>query len=157
MGDLGSVPGLGRSPREGNSYQQHECVSGRYLIKIERENINWYQGTGWLRMISMSRGCEKSLPPVTVAPHPHPQLTLGISTHRVFCIQVILRGSTLPGGLRRWYLRVVRVCPPGCVFRGERRSIHAWFLLWLFTCSVVSDSATPWTAAHQASLSFTIS
>ena len=27
----------------------------------------------------------------------------------------------------------------------------------LFNCSVVSDSATPWTVAHQASLSFTIS
>ena len=26
-----------------------------------------------------------------------------------------------------------------------------------FTCSVVSDSATPWTAARQASLSITIS
>ena len=26
-----------------------------------------------------------------------------------------------------------------------------------FSCSVVSDSATPWTAAHQASLSITIS
>ena len=25
----------------------------------------------------------------------------------------------------------------------------------LFTCSVVSDAATPWTAAHQVSLSFT--
>ena len=29
--------------------------------------------------------------------------------------------------------------------------------LLLFSCSVVSDSAAPWTAAHQASLSFTIS
>ena len=29
--------------------------------------------------------------------------------------------------------------------------------LLLFSCSVVSDSATPWTAACQASLSFTIS
>ena len=29
--------------------------------------------------------------------------------------------------------------------------------LLLFSCSVVSDSATPWTAALQASLSFTIS
>jgi len=27
----------------------------------------------------------------------------------------------------------------------------------LFSCSVMSDSATPWTTAHQASLSFTIS
>ena len=27
----------------------------------------------------------------------------------------------------------------------------------LFSCSVVSDSAIPWTVAHQASLSFTIS
>ena len=27
----------------------------------------------------------------------------------------------------------------------------------LFSCSVVSNSATPWTTAHQASLSFTIS
>ena len=29
--------------------------------------------------------------------------------------------------------------------------------LTLFSCSVVSDSATPWTAARQSSLSFTIS
>ena len=27
----------------------------------------------------------------------------------------------------------------------------------MFSCQVMSDSATPWTAAHQASLSFTIS
>ena len=27
----------------------------------------------------------------------------------------------------------------------------------MYSCSVVSDSATPWTAAHQASLSITIS
>ena len=27
----------------------------------------------------------------------------------------------------------------------------------LFNCSVMSDFATPWTAAHQASLSFTVS
>ena len=30
-------------------------------------------------------------------------------------------------------------------------------MLWLFSCSVVSDFLTSWTAAHQASLSFTIS
>ena len=30
-------------------------------------------------------------------------------------------------------------------------------ILLLFSCSVMSDSATPWTAAHQASLSITIS
>ena len=33
----------------------------------------------------------------------------------------------------------------------------SYALLLLFTHSVVSDSATPWTAARQASLSFTIS
>ena len=33
----------------------------------------------------------------------------------------------------------------------------SYLLLLLFSCSVMSDSATPWTAAHQASLSFTIS
>ena len=32
-----------------------------------------------------------------------------------------------------------------------------WLLVLFFSPSVVSDSATPWTAAHQASLSFTIS
>ena len=32
-----------------------------------------------------------------------------------------------------------------------------FLLLLLFSCSVVSDSVTPWTAARQASLSFTIS
>ena len=31
------------------------------------------------------------------------------------------------------------------------------YVLLLFSSSVVSDSATPWTAAHQASLSFSIS
>ena len=36
-------------------------------------------------------------------------------------------------------------------------SIVLYWLLLLFSCSVVSDSATPWTAACQASLSFTIS
>ena len=30
-------------------------------------------------------------------------------------------------------------------------------MLLLFSCSVVSDSVSPWTAAHQASLSFSIS
>ena len=30
-------------------------------------------------------------------------------------------------------------------------------MLLLFSCSVVCDSATPWTAARQASLSFTVS
>jgi len=32
-----------------------------------------------------------------------------------------------------------------------------WFSEVFFSHSIVSDSATPWTAAHQASLSFTIS
>ena len=31
------------------------------------------------------------------------------------------------------------------------------FMVLLFSCSVMSDSMTPWTAAHQAALSFTIS
>ena len=36
-------------------------------------------------------------------------------------------------------------------------SILPYFILLLFICWVVSDSVTPWTAAHQASLPFTIS
>ena len=36
-------------------------------------------------------------------------------------------------------------------------SCEQGLLLLLFSCSVMSNSATPWTAAHQASLSFTIS
>ena len=38
-------------------------------------------------------------------------------------------------------------------------AVGSWWiqLLLLLSRSVVSDSATPWTAAHQASLSFTIS
>ena len=36
------------------------------------------------------------------------------------------------------------------------KSCLDWYLLLLLSCSVVSDSLTPWTAAHQASLSFTI-
>ena len=39
----------------------------------------------------------------------------------------------------------------------KRREIFSWLGGLLFSRSVVSDSATPWTAACQASLSFTIS
>ena len=39
---------------------------------------------------------------------------------------------------------------------GGRRGRSGSELL-LFSCSVMSDSETPWTAAHQASLSFTVS
>ena len=55
--------------------------------------------------------------------------------------------------------------PQGCSW-GRRKPGKAWlfpadviiyFLLLLFNHSVVSDSATPWTATCQASLSFTIS
>ena len=35
-------------------------------------------------------------------------------------------------------------------------TFFVFVFLYLFSCSVVSDSVTPWTAAHQASLSFTI-
>ena len=34
---------------------------------------------------------------------------------------------------------------------------HALLLLLLFSCQVESDSGTPWTTAHQASLTLTIS
>ena len=37
--------------------------------------------------------------------------------------------------------------------RATQQEVH----MLLFSCSVMSNSATPWTAAHQASLSFTIS
>jgi len=42
---------------------------------------------------------------------------------------------------------------------GERLKTERWdkHLFLLFGCSVVSESATPWTVARQASLSFTIS
>ena len=39
----------------------------------------------------------------------------------------------------------------------ERAVLGVFLLLLLFSRSVMSDSAPPWTAAHQASLSFTIS
>ena len=44
-------------------------------------------------------------------------------------------------------------------FRLVRLMLNFWppKPLWLFSRSVVSDSATPWTSAHQPSLSFTIS
>ena len=41
--------------------------------------------------------------------------------------------------------------------RKNSRKARRRGLLLLFSHSVVPDSATPWTAAHQASLSFTIS
>ena len=41
--------------------------------------------------------------------------------------------------------------------RCESATVGAGQVSLLFSRSVVSDSATPWTAAHQASMSFTIS
>ena len=40
---------------------------------------------------------------------------------------------------------------------GPQARYYYPYLFLLFSCSVVSDSATPWTAAHKAFLSFTIS
>ena len=40
---------------------------------------------------------------------------------------------------------------------GHAFSVFACLKVVQFSCSAVSDSAIPWTAAHQASLSFTIS
>ena len=50
--------------------------------------------------------------------------------------------------------------PVYCVVKKQKkkigiRKILPWFSSVQFSCSVVSDSATPWTAAHQASLSIT--
>ena len=45
-------------------------------------------------------------------------------------------------------------CSPSAALSMEFSRQEYW---WLFSLSVLSDSATPWTEAHQASLSFTIS
>ena len=53
---------------------------------------------------------------------------------------------------------IFRVCL--CLFLISFSYIFMFMMVWvenLFCHSVVSDSATPWTAASQASLSFTIS
>ena len=68
----------------------------------------------------------------------------------------LLQGIFLTQGsnprLLHWQAYSFTTEPPGKsqMFRGQRG-------LLLFTHSVVLDFATPWTAAHQASLSFTIS
>ena len=49
----------------------------------------------------------------------------------------------------------VSVLPPGCPSPGCDN--QKWLLLLLFTHSVMSDSATPWTAAHEAPRSFIFS
>ena len=46
---------------------------------------------------------------------------------------------------------------PGLIFRMDYTQTNKQSLLLLFSQLGVSDSATPWTAARQASLSFTIS
>ena len=48
-------------------------------------------------------------------------------------------------------------CPLTDEWINKMWSIHIMYYSVQFSCSVVSDSATPWTAAHQASLSFTMS
>ena len=68
---------------------------------------------------------------------PLPEMTL-TSDHRA---QAPCQGAILPFHASYW------VSFP-------EKSIHSWLL---FSCSVLSDSGTPRTAAHQASLSFTIS
>ena len=63
-----------------------------------------------------------------------------------------------------WALKADRPVEPQAVLRGFRQGAHLsepptprTAVLLVFRPSVVSDSAAPWTAARQASLSFTIS
>ena len=49
------------------------------------------------------------------------------------------------------------ISPLQCPSNLPLSSHFSGHMLLLFSCSVMSDSATPWTAACQASLSFTIS
>ena len=49
-------------------------------------------------------------------------------------------------------LETAQVCDKSVIARPSRQSQHPQVTVQ-FSCSVVSDSATPWTAAHQASLS----
>ena len=60
------------------------------------------------------------------------------------------KGARVP----HWEAFMFSLDPPGKHTLLSHQQSH---LLILFNCSVVSDSATPWTASHQASLSFTIS
>ena len=51
-------------------------------------------------------------------------------------------------------LETAKVCDKSVIARPGRQSQYPQATVQ-FSCSVVSDSATPWTAAHQASLSIT--
>ena len=68
-----------------------------------------------------------------------------------------------PGGLQSvWPQRdghdwATHTATPKLIVFSRSLSFENWVYLLLFSCSVVSDSETPWTAAHQASLSSTIS
>ena len=56
--------------------------------------------------------------------------------------------------MNKWAGRQIRIADRKT---NEKQRKETWYILLLFSHSVVSDSATPWIAAHQASLSFTIS
>ena len=55
------------------------------------------------------------------------------------------------------FLCILQSVANKCIHFKYPRYFSILALLLLFSCSVMSDSETPWTAAYQASLSFTIS
>ena len=79
---------------------------------------------------------------------------------RTFLIQDLCSSEQ---AVKEWVLSL-QLCPTlsdcmDCTLSGS--SVHGILqtkiLVLLFSCSVMSDYAIPWTAAHQTSLSFTIS
>ena len=73
--------------------------------------------------------------------------------HWVICghVSVCLRD------LQMWTMFISIFSPSSIVPCTDRTSNHVFQILFLFSCSVMSNFATPWTAACQASLSFTVS
>ena len=74
-----------------------------------------------------------------------------------------MRKPEHPDGLMSWILICWSLLKLLCVEVFNPQYLRMWlyleifFNLLLFSCRVMSDSAAPWTAAHQASLSITIS
>ena len=79
---------------------------------------------------------------------------------RTFLIQDLCSSEQ---AVKEWVLSL-QLCPTlsdcmDCTLSGSpvHGILQTKILVLLFSCSVMSDYAIPWTAAHQASLSFTIS
>ena len=150
------IPGLGRCPGEGNGYPLQysglenpmDCiVHGVTKNRTRMSNFHFHLRGPRCPAASLAHGVTHFLPF-------SPALRPGCS--RLLTLFLVGRITVLEE-VPLWGSSSFKILAPNSSYSSRSQPPTVAPCLMLFSLSVMSDTATPWTAACQASLSFTIS